>query len=383
MLVMDALREVLMPVVTRFVAALAFAVAGLALSVSVGAAESVKIGLIDPTKTLVGKQNVDGAQLAADMLNQDGGILGGRKIELVVYDTNFSPPDGVAAVQRLLTQDDVKIVVGEISSSVALAAIPVVQGEDAIFIASVPKHPDVTKSSYDKVFRLNSTTDLDAQSFDKYLTDTARPAKVAILAENSDFGQVTMAHLRQLFGGKLVYSDAYGMKQSDFSALVTNARASGADLICVAGSNMEQYGNILRSLSDLGYNGQRCLMPGILNTRGVQIAGAAAEGAFSADIYVPSLDNALNKRFVEAFKAKLGHDPEKIEVLGFEAVWIAAKAMDKAGTADDTAKIADAIRTGKWETPRGVVTFDKSGQALSGGLVHLTVKDGKIVASDN
>jgi branched-chain amino acid transport system substrate-binding protein len=371
-----------MPVITRLAAILAVVAASMAFSASVRAADPVRIGLIDPTKTLVGKQNVDGAQLAAEMLNNDGGVLGGRKIELVVYDTNFSPPDGVAAVQRLLTQDEVKIVVGEISSSVALAAIPVAQGENAIFIASVPKHPDVTKSGYDKVFRLNSTTDVDAKSFDKYLTDTVKPGKVAILAENSDFGQVTISHLKQLFGDKLVYSDAYGMKQSDFSALVTNARASGADLVCVAGSNMEQYGNILRSLSDLGYSGGRCLMPGILNSVGVKIAGAAAEGAFSADIYVPSLDNTLNKHFVGAFAAKYGHNPEKIEVLGFEAVWIAAKAMDKAGSADDTDKIADAIRAGSWETPRGIVTFDKSGQALSGDLIHLTVKDGKIVASE-
>ncbi|CAH1654405.1 MULTISPECIES: ABC transporter substrate-binding protein [unclassified Chelatococcus] len=367
-----------MIILKRHLTALTFG-AILAVAGQANAADPVKLGLINPIKTLIGKQNVEGAQLAVEMLNQDGGILGGRKIELVTYDTNFSPPEGVAAIQRLLTQDKVKVIAGEISSSVALAAIPVVEGEDAIFMAAVPKHPDVTKSGYDKVFRMNTTTAQDAKSFDTFLVETIKPEKVAILAENSDFGQVTIKHMKELFGNKLVYSDTFGMQQNDFAAMSTNARSSGADTICIVGSNMEQYGNILRVLSDLGFKGHRCLMPGILNSEGVKIAGAAAEQAFSADIYVPAIDNAFNKRFVEAFQKKFGRKPEKIEVLGFETVWIAAKAMDKAGTADDTAKIAKTIHEGKWETPRGEVTFDKNGQASSGELLRLSVKSGEIV----
>ncbi len=343
------------------------------------AADPVRIGLIDPIKTLVGQQNVEGAQLAVDMINAQGGILGGRQIELVTYDTNFAPPEGVAAVQRLLAQDGVKVIIGEISSSVALAAIPVVEDENAIFIASVPKHPDVTGSGYDKVFRMNSTTAQDAESFDRFLLETVQPQKVAVLAENSDFGQVTIAHMRELFGDRLAYSDTYGMQQSDFAAIATNARSSGADLICIVGSNMEQYGNILRVLSDLAFDGRRCLMPGVLNSQGVEIAGPAAEDVFSADIYIPSLDNEFNAGFVAAFAEKFGRKPEKIELLGFESAWIAAKAMDAAGTADDTDRIAEAIRSGTWETPRGPVTFGEDGQASSGELIRLVVKSGEIV----
>lgn len=369
-----------MTILKRHVAALTLGVA-LAIANQAGAQEGspVKIGLINPIKTLIGKQNVEGAELAVAMINKEGGILGGRKVELITYDTNFAPPDGVAAVQRLLTQDEVKVIAGEISSSVALAAIPVVESEEAIFVASVPKHPDVTKSGYDRVFRMNSTTALDAESFDKFLVETVNPQKVAILAENSDFGQVTISHMKELFGDKLVYSDTFGMQQSDFAAMSTNARSSGADMICIVGSNMEQYGNILRALSDLGFDGRRCLMPGILNTQGVEIAGAAAESAFSADIYVAGLDNEFNKRFVAAFEEKFGRKPEKIEVLGFESVWIAAKAMDKAGTAEDTGKIAETIRSETWETPRGQVSFDEDGQASSGELIRLVVKSGEIV----
>jgi branched-chain amino acid transport system substrate-binding protein len=343
--------------------------------------QPVRIGVLMPTKSLVGKQGQQGAALAAEMLNADGGILGGRKIELVVYDTNFQPAEGVSAAQRLLNQDKVKFIAGEISSTVALAVVQLAQANGALFMAAVPKHPDVTASGYDRVFRLNSTTAMDAKDFDAVLTDKLKPTKVAVLAENSDFGRLTVTNMRTLFGSKLVAAENYEMTQNDFSTLVTKVKGSGADLVCIAGSNMEQYGNILRLMQELKVDAKRCVMPGILNSEGVRVAGNSAEGAISADIYVPTLDNPLNKRFVAAYEAKFKETPEKIEVLGFESIWLLAKAMQKAGTADDTAKVAKVLHDEKWETPRGTVTFDKNGQAQSGALINLTVKNGKLIST--
>jgi len=342
--------------------------------------QPVRIGVLMPTKSLVGKQGHQGAVLAAEMINADGGILAGRKIELVVYDTNFQPAEGVSAAQRLLNQDKIKFIAGEISSTVALAVVQLAQANGALFMAAVPKHPDVTASGYDRVFRLNSTTSMDAKDFDTVLTQQVKPAKVAILAENSDFGRLTIANMRKLFSDKVVAAETYEMTQNDFSTLVTKVKGSGADLLCIAGSNMEQYGNILRLTQELKLDAKRCLMPGILNSEGVRVAGTAAEGAFSADIYVPSLDNALNKRFVAAYQEKFKETPEKIELLGFESIWLIAKAMQKAGTADDTAKVAKLLHDEKWETPRGQLTFDKNGQAQSGPLINLSVKNGKLVS---
>ena len=360
---------------TRFVAAVLVTLA----ATQAQAQAPVKIGVLMPSKSLVGKQGLQGAQMAAEMINAEGGILGGRKIELISYDSNFQPNEGVAAAQRLLTQDGVKVITGEISSTVALAVLQVAKASNALFVAAVPKHPDVTKGGYDRVFRLNSTTAMDSGEFDAYLKNEIKPTKVAVIAENSDFGRLTIANMKQLFGAQLVLSETYEMNQADFNTLVTKAKGSGADLVCLAGSNMEQYGNILRVQEELKFGARRCLMPGILNTRGVQVAGKAAEGAFSADIYVPSIQNPLNQKFVAAYSAKFKETPEKIELLGFEAIWITAQAMQKAGSSDDTAKIAQAMRANTWTTPRGTVRFDKDGQASSGPLTRLLVKDGKIV----
>ncbi|MGF3027190.1 ABC transporter substrate-binding protein [Methylobacterium aquaticum] len=361
---------------------------GLALVTSLAASAAwgqsgkpVEIGVIFPLKNIIGKQGMQGASLAAEFIDADGGTVGRRPIKLIAYDTNFSPVEGVAAVQRLLTQDDVKVIVGEISSTIALAAIPIAKSEDALLMLAVPKHPDVTKSDYGGVFRLNTTTAMDAASFNKYLTQDVASNGIAVLVENNDVGRLSLDNMKSLFGAKLVYSDIFGVTQSDFSVIASNVRGSGADLVCVVASNPEQSGNLFKSMADLNYKPKRCLLPGFLNSDVPKVAGPAAEGVFSEDIYAPSIDTPLNKRFVDAYKVKYKETPSKVELLGFESVWIVAQAMKAAGTATDTKKIAETLRSNEWESPRGKLRFDGVGQAASDNLYRVEVRGGQVVQS--
>jgi branched-chain amino acid transport system substrate-binding protein len=221
---------------------------------------------------------------------------------------------------------------------------------------------------------------MDAGFFDKYLKARAGNGKVAIISENNDFGQLSVAGFKKLFGDQVVFADFFAMNQTDFNAIVANAKNSGAEMVCIASSNVEQWGNILRLMETAGFTPkEKCLMPGLLNLGGIKVAGKSAEGLFSADIYYPGIENDLNGKFRAAFEKKHNQQPEKIEALGFEGVWVIAQAIAKAGSDKDTAKIAEIIKTGNWTTPRGTVTFDGKGQASSGELLPIAVKDGKLV----
>lgn len=347
------------------------------------ASDPVKLGFVMPTNSVLGKQAVQAAEVAVDLLREDGGILGGRDVELVVYDSNFSPVEGVAAAQRLIDEDGVKYILGEMSSTVALAISPVAQQAGALFMVAVPKHPDVTKSGYDKLFRLNTTTTTDFGVLGEFLTQQVKPQRIAYIGENNDYGRQIVEILKDLFKDLpdqgIGYSGLYDVKQNDFSAIITDAKTSGADTLFTGGSNVEQYANIIRGVIDSGMQPKHIVLsPGTLNQRAVELAGAAAEGALGVDIYVPSFENPLNQRFVAAYKAKYGVAPEKTEELSFESVWIVAKAIDAAGTAEDVDAVAKAIRATSWETPRGTVTFDETGQALSEPFI-VVVRDGVIV----
>ncbi len=360
--------------------------AGLLLSCALAsqamAQDPVKLGVIFPTRTIIGKQAVQGAETAVKQINASGGILGGRPVELVIYDSNYSAAEGVAATQRLLTQDEVKYVLGEISSTVAFAVMPVIEGEDALAMFVMPKHPDVTATDYDKFFRLNSTFKIDSDSFSAYLTDVVQPEKVAMLVQNDDIGLTSLEGMKALFGDKLVFNDIFAVQQADFSALATNVRGSGADLVCVTAANPEQSGGIFRALADLGYEADRCLLPGYLNNDLPNVAGAAAEGVFSQDVYIDTIGSALNQAFVTDYSAAYGTIPGKPEVLGFEAAWIVAKAIDAVGDYDDVDGVAKAIRDGSWESPRGEVRFETNGQAIVEQLFNTVVKDGRVVLAE-
>jgi branched-chain amino acid transport system substrate-binding protein len=342
----------------------------------------IKIGLLMPSKTLMGKQDIEAAELAAEIINGRGGV-GGRKVQLVTYDDANSAVEAVSAAQRLIDQDRVKMIVGQISSTAALAVVRVAQSEGVIYMPVVPKHTDLTKSGYDKIFQMNSSVEDETRVFNAMLKDTLKTQKFAYLGENSDAGRLYLETTKSAFKDRpqegVAYVGLYDFKQSDFNSLATDAKASGADTLITGGAFVEQYANVIRTVQELGYKPKNVVvLPGFLNRNVVNLAGKMAEGVTSVDIYVPGFDSQLNQEFVAAFQKKFGRQPEKQEELAYEAVLILAGAIEKAGTADDANKIAAAIRDTKWNTPRGEVRFNKLGQAVSENFI-VTVRNGQIV----
>jgi len=363
----------------KLVAAALLGLAGTAAPASAQTQEAVKIGYPASSKILLGSQMVRGANIAAAMINEKGGILGGRKVELIHYDTAVNPSEGVAAIQRLLNQDRVNVLAGEVTSTVALAQVPVIKSAGALFLIGLPKHPDLTKAENKNVLRVNSTVTMDMAAFKPIFQERFGDKKVALITENNEAWQEGAKIMRSEYfkPGQLVFDEAYEIQQNDFTSLVTNARRSRAEVLCILGTTPEHYANIIRMAGEIGYRPQICLTPGILYPGAVEIAGEAAEGAVSADIYVPNIQNDLNKAFVAAFQKAHGDKPDKAAMIGFETVWVLAKAMDQAKSTDDPTKIAETIRSNTWATPRGDIRFDQNGQA-SGKYYVITVKDGKI-----
>ncbi|NPC57916.1 ABC transporter substrate-binding protein [Caenimonas soli] len=356
-------------------------IAGTASAQAASNAEPIKIGFTSATKTLLGSQMLKGAQYATTQLNAAGGVLG-RKVELVVYDTALNPAEGSNVAQRLVTENKVKFVAGEVSSTVAFAMIPTFKRAGVLYMAGIPKHPDVTTKGYDRLFRLNSTTEMDARALKPVLIARFPGKKVALFNENTDFGLDGRKHLKAIFNepGQIVFDETYDISQSDFNAVVTNMRRSKADVLCITGTNPEHYGNVIRMAAEIGFKPSICLMPGILYPGALKITGPAAEGAVSADIYVPSLDNPVNKAFVEGYKKAHGDEPDKSVAIGYESITLLAAAMIAAKTAEDPGKVAEVLKAGTWQTPRGGVRFAQDGQA-NGAYALLTVRDGRIAVS--
>lgn len=347
--------------------------------------EPVKFGVVLPmtgVAALYGKQVTNGINVAVDMINKSGGILGGRPIKVFTEDDKANPEEGVSATKKLITQDKVSVITGGVNSSVSLAQVQVTKDAKMFQVVTVSKAPAIRQQGNPYLVALNSTTDMDGLFFHKYIADNLKPKTVAVLVENTDYGKAEVAALQKDWAGegspKIVDTEWFNLTDTDWTVQLTKIKGLNPDAIYVTVASPSSNGAIFNQIKETGYKGMKLMAPGNLNKDVIKLAGDGVEGLISADIYANSAGNADNKAFVDAFKAKYNDEmPEKMEVLGFESVYVVAKAMDKVGTDSDYAKIVDVLKSNSWNTPRGVLKFDSNGQAQA-SLMAQEVKKGQI-----
>jgi len=347
--------------------------------------DPVKIGVVVPLTgpaALYGQQVQEGSEVAAQMINEQGGILGGRKIELLFEDDQSQPEQGVSMYSKLIDRDKVHAVTGGTNSSVSVATAEVAK-DKILNIVTISKAPEIMDNRDPYRFRLNSTNDMDGQIFHKFIAEELKPETVAVIVENTDYGQAELEALKKNWSGegspKIVATEFFELTETDFTNPLTKLKSANADALYVVGAAIEINSAIFKQAHQLGFEDtMKLLAPGNINAQVVELAGAeAAEGIISAVLYSSALDNELNQTFVEEFEKKYNYRPEKMQVLGFESIWFTAKAMDEAGTVDNYDEISTVLEENQWESPRGIVDF-VDGQAL-GDVTPLTVKDGEIV----
>ncbi len=348
----------------------------------------IRIAVIDPLSGSAAEYGAGlrkGQEVAVKMINDRGGLLSGRIVELVFYDDQNIPENGVLLTKRAIAQDGVKFIAGTNGSSVALAIRDITDPAAVIYLVGTAKGPAVTDPKYRYVFRMNSSTTMDSEFFYNYIATVLKPHRVAIIAEQSDYGQGLVNSLKKEWSQpnspQIVATEVSELTDTDFSVQLTKIKAANPDALFIAnGGNAKAAAGTIKQAHQLGLNAKLIIPPGIFSTQLVQLVGKPAlEGAINANIYVSGLDNAFNQKFRTIFKETTGAEPTQHNVNGFETIWILAQAIQKAGTDTDTTKIAETIRGGRWDTPRGVVFFDEAGQAhQEGGLVPLVIHNGDV-----
>src|SRR5438876_1919648 len=136
--------------ITRF-----FFACALALAASHAAAQEIKIGVAGPITgplAFLGQHMKWAGELATDELNQKGGVLG-RKLVFLMQDSACRPADGVAGAEKLLSQDRVDAMLGDVCSGSTMAIMPVIEKAQKPYIVTVSTHPDITNKGNPCVFR--------------------------------------------------------------------------------------------------------------------------------------------------------------------------------------------------------------------------------------
>lgn len=349
----------------------------------------IKIGVTMPLSgplAFAGKRELNGINLAVKKINNEGGILNGRKIELVVYDDKANPEEAVSTIKKLINQDKVAACVTGAISPPALAQKEVTREGKMIHVIVTAQHPKITLEGHPYLFRCNSTIERGADALCKYVIEKLKPKTAWFLGINDDFGRNMAERYKYNFdkaGIKLLGVEYYNKDDTDFMVYLTRGKALEPSIIMLAAPSDAIASTILRQRIQLQFNAMVTQCMGVLTQDLVRLAGkAASEGVYSADSWLKSLDNLENKWFIDAYEKEFKPMPSNKEAaIAFESMAFLAQAMDKAKSATDADKIAHVLRTTVFRGPRGQITFDKIGQALSTDY-PLVVKNEQVVLAE-
>jgi branched-chain amino acid transport system substrate-binding protein len=348
------------------------------------AADPVKIGLALPLSgaaATYGQELQRGAEYAADLVNQRGGILGGRKIELVFEDEKGTPQGGVAAVQKLMSVGRVKAITGGTNSSVVLAESSVTK-KRILQVNAGAQADAITDQGSPWLFQVNNTVSLNSESFNAYIVKTLKPKSVAYMGENSEFNKTVLEKLKaslQAAGIELVSTSTYDAETNDFTSILTKIKASNPDMIYVADAYPARAAQLWKQVRQLGGFKIEVMSPGVVTPGMIKPSEGAMNGVITGEIFMASDPGAEGKEFVENYQKKFNSSPGKGELVIFEAINLIAAAMDKAGTDSDYDKISKVIRENSWPSPRGLLKFDEKGRARAPYFYIQRVENGAVV----
>src|SRR5438128_5184878 len=205
-----------------------------------GAASSGDI-LVGEYGSLTGAQATFGTSthtaiiLAIDEINAAGGV-NGRKIKVLTEDDQSKQEEAANAVTKLISQNNVVAVLGEVASSSSIATAPICQSNKVPMITPSSTNPEVTKKG-DYIFRICFTDDYQGHSLGEYVAKTLGVKKAAILTDvKSDYSQGLGHFFEERFtqlGGQIVAKSSYANGDSDFKSQLTALKAANPQVLFV------------------------------------------------------------------------------------------------------------------------------------------------------
>lgn len=352
-------------------------IAAAALSLAAGyATADVKVGFMatmSGSAAALGQDMYDGFMLA---LEQNGGKLGGQKIDLVKEDDQLKPDVGVQIVQKFIEKDKVDIVAGVTFSNVMMAIAKPLADADMTFVGSNAGPAPLAGKQCNKGFFFASwQNDEQAEVMGAYANDKGYK-KAYLLAPNYQSGRDQIAGFKRLYKGSVAGEVYTQLNQPDYSAELAQVQALQPDAIFAffpGGMGV----NFVKQMSQSGLLKKVPVMT-VSTVDGTQLPAQkeGAIGVLAGAAWGPDLPNAANKAFVAAFEKKYGRIPSQSAAQGFDAALAIDAALAKTkGSAADKAAFMGALKTAEFPAVVGGFKFNKNGFPIQDQHVFEVAKD--------
>jgi branched-chain amino acid transport system substrate-binding protein len=323
-----------------------------------------------------------GAQLAVDQKNAAGGICGGRKITMELYDDKADPKEAANVATKLAGDAGILGVLHGWNSSAVLAAAPIFNEAGLVQMDYYGVAPKIREAG-PYTFRVIPTGELMARYLADWMINGEKYKKVAAFYENTDYGKglydVYAAAVKE-YGGEVVASEAVLMDQKDFSAILAKFKAAAPDAVVMFGQ-YEAAAFWAKQAPDVGFSAPLYGSDGIFAPELIKLAGAAAEGIRSVSAYTVDSPEPYVADFVKAFRAAYNTDPNNGAGYTYDAMVVLLMGLDKGGCTREGAKTW--LTTNVTDIPgvTGMISFDQDGDRKfqQGLYLKLIVKNGQFV----
>lgn len=307
-----------------------------------------------------GQSTNNGVQIALEEINAAGGVLG-KQIKVIVEDTQSKPETSKTAVLKLIKQDHVVAILGEIASSRTLAAAPEAQRAKVPLITPGSTNPEVTQKG-DFIFRICFIDPVQGQVMARFAAQDLKLMKAAIFTDVKNDYSIGLAKFFKdeytKLGGKVVAEESYSEGDADFKAQLTSMKGTNPDILVVPGYYTE-VGAIAKQARELGMKQVMLGGDGWDSEETANIGGKAIDGSYYTNHYAADDPNPVVQDFIKKYKEKFaGKTPDAMAALGYDSMKMLADAIKRAGTTDGE-KLRDAIAATKdFPGVTGSITID-------------------------
>ncbi len=323
-----------------------------------------------------------GVKMATAEINQQGGLLG-KQIKVITEDDQSKPEEAKNAILKLIKQNQVKAVIGEVASSRSLAAAPEAQKAKIPMISPASTNPKVTEVG-DYIFRACFIDTFQGEAMAKFAFEKLGLKKVSILKDIKNDYSVGLADFFEKtfkkIGGEIVEVQSYSEGDSDFRAQLTSIKSKNPEGLYIPGYYTE-VGLIARQAKELGVSIPLMGGDGWDSSKTLEIGGTAVNGAYFSNHYAVDDPSPVVQQFIQKFKKEFNEVPDAMAVLGYDSAHLLYDAIKRANS-DEPSKIRDALAsTQVFAGVSGQIKMDENRNAQK-RLVILKIDEGKIKFAD-
>jgi len=348
------------------------------------AEEVVKIGHVAPLTGQIahlGKDNENGARMAIDEINAAGGLKVGDKtikLELAAEDDKADPKEGTLAAQKIVDSGAVAVV-GHLNSGTSIPASKIYSDANVTQISPSATNPKLTEQGFKTTFRVVANDNQQGGVLGNYVATEMKAKTLAIIDDRTAYGQGLADVVEKTAkekGVKIVAREFTNDKATDFNAILTKIRAAKPDVVMFGGMDAVA-GPMAKQMKQLGIKAPLVGGDGACSPEFIKLAGDAS-GALTCSMAGEAVEKlAKGEEFKQKYKAKFNQEVQVYSPYSYDAVFVIADAIKRAGKAD-RASITAAMPATNYTGLTGTIAFDEKGDIKNGAISMFKVKDGKL-----